>query len=152
LILIGGYGTRLRPLTLTVPKPLVDFGDKPILCHQIDALAKAGVKEVILAVNNLPPELMSSLITLEEKYNVKISISIENEPLGTAGPIRLAKEKILQDNESGMFFVFNSDVICDYPLEKFVEFHKAHGREGTILTTLVEDPTRYGVIVSKENG
>ena len=83
---------------------------------------------------------------------MKISISIENEPLGTAGPIRLAKEKILQDNESGMFFVFNSDVICDYPLEKFVEFHKAHGREGTILTTQVEDPTRYGVIISKENG
>jgi mannose-1-phosphate guanylyltransferase len=52
LILIGGYGTRLRPLTLTVPKPLVDFGDKPILCHQINALAQAGVTEIILAVNN----------------------------------------------------------------------------------------------------
>ncbi len=51
-----------------------------------------------------------------------------------------------------MFFVFNSDVICDYPLIKFIEFHKAHGKEGTILTTLVEDPTRYGVIISKENG
>ena len=73
LILIGGYGTRLRPLTLTVPKPLVDFGDKPILCHQIDALAKAGVKEVILAVNNLPPELMSSLITLEETVSYTLS-------------------------------------------------------------------------------
>jgi mannose-1-phosphate guanylyltransferase len=47
-----------------------------------------------------------------------------------------------------MFFVFNSDVICDYPLDKFVEFHKSHGREGTILTTTVEDPTRYGVIVA----
>jgi mannose-1-phosphate guanylyltransferase len=61
LILIGGYGTRLRPLTLTVPKPMVDFGDKPILCHQIDALAKVGVTEVILAVNNVPPELLESL-------------------------------------------------------------------------------------------
>ena len=50
LVLVGGYGTRLRPLTLTVPKPIVDFGDKPILCHQIEALAKAGVTEVILAV------------------------------------------------------------------------------------------------------
>lgn len=51
---------------------------------------------------------------------MKISISIENEPMGTAGPIRLAKDKILKDNESGMFFVFNSDVICDYPLDKFI--------------------------------
>ena len=66
LILIGGYGTRLRPLTLTVPKPMVDFGDKPILCHQIDALAKVGVTEVILAVNNVPPELLESLKRYEE--------------------------------------------------------------------------------------
>ena len=50
LILVGGYGTRLRPLTLTVPKPIVDFGNKPSLCHQVEALAKAGVTEVVLAV------------------------------------------------------------------------------------------------------
>lgn len=72
--------------------------------------------------------------------------------MGTAGPIRLAKDIILADNTEGMFFVFNSDVICDYPLEEFVAFHKSHGREGTILTTTVEDPTRYGVIISKEDG
>lgn len=83
---------------------------------------------------------------------MKITISIESEPLGTAGPLRLAKDLILKDNDSGLFFVFNSDVICDYPLDKFVEFHKSHGKEGTILTTIVEDPTRYGVIVSKDDG
>ena len=66
LILIGGYGTRLRPLTFTVPKPLVFFGDKPILCHQIQALAEAGVTEVILAVNNVPPTLIESLKTYED--------------------------------------------------------------------------------------
>ena len=68
--MIGGFGTRLRPLTLTVPKPLVYFGDRPILCHQIEALTKAGVTEVILAVNNLPPELMEYLKKIEEMvYN-----------------------------------------------------------------------------------
>jgi mannose-1-phosphate guanylyltransferase len=67
LVLMGGFGTRLRPLTLTVPKPLVDFGHLPILCHQIKALAKAGVTEVILAVNNLPPELLVVLKGFEEK-------------------------------------------------------------------------------------
>jgi mannose-1-phosphate guanylyltransferase len=66
LILIGGYGTRLRPLTFSVPKPLVFFGDKPILCHQIKALAEAGVTEVILAVNNVPPALIDSLKTYED--------------------------------------------------------------------------------------
>jgi mannose-1-phosphate guanylyltransferase len=54
LILIGGFGTRLRPLTLSVPKPLVDFANKPVLCHQIEALAKVGVKEIILAINYQP--------------------------------------------------------------------------------------------------
>jgi mannose-1-phosphate guanylyltransferase len=72
--------------------------------------------------------------------------------MGTAGPLRLARDIILADNKEGMFFVFNSDVICDYPLEDFVTFHKSHGREGTLLTTTVEDPSRYGVIITKEDG
>lgn len=79
-------------------------------------------------------------------------MSIEDVPMGTAGPIRLAKEKILADNESGLLFVFNSDVICEFPLEKLIAFHKGHGKEGTILVTEVEDPTKYGVVVAKENG
>ena len=65
LILVGGFGTRLRPMTLTVPKPLMDFGNKPILCHQIEALAKAGVKEVILAVNYQPEVMEKELASYE---------------------------------------------------------------------------------------
>ncbi len=72
--------------------------------------------------------------------------------MGTAGPIRLAKEQILRDNTSGLFFVFNSDVICEYPLDKLVEFHKHHGKEGTIIVTQVLDPSKYGVVVAKEDG
>jgi len=72
--------------------------------------------------------------------------------MGTAGPIRLAKDKLLSDNSSGLFFVFNSDVICEFPLKKLVEFHKSHGKEGTIIVTTVEDPTKYGVVISKEGG
>lgn len=148
LILVGGFGTRLRPMTITVPKPLIDFGNLPILCHQIEALSKAGVTEVILAVNYQPEFMMNTLRPYEEKYGVKISFSIEDEPLGTAGPIRLAKERLLADNPSGLFFVFNADIICTYPLDKMVEFHKSHGKEGTLVVTQVEDPTRYGVIVA----
>ena len=72
--------------------------------------------------------------------------------MGTAGPIRLAKEHILKDNEHGLFFVFNSDVICEYPLDKLVTFHKNHGKEGTIIVTEVQDPSKYGVVVAKEDG
>jgi len=152
LILVGGFGTRLRPLTLTVPKPLVDFCNLPILCHQIQALSKAGVTEVILAVNYQPEVMMKELKNLEEQYKIKITCSLEDEPMGTAGPIRLAKDLILADNPSELLFVFNSDVICHYPLDKMVEYHKSHGKQGTIMVTEVEDPTKYGVVVADGDG
>lgn len=148
LILVGGFGTRLRPLTLTVPKPLMDFCNLPILCHQIQALAGAGVTEVILAINYQPEVMMKELEVLEKKYGLKITCSLESEPLGTAGPIRLAKELILADNTEGLLFVFNSDVICNYPLDQLIKFHKSHGKEGTIMVTEVEDPSKYGVVVA----
>lgn len=110
-------------MTLTVPKPLVDFGNTPILCHQIQALAKAGVDEVILAINYQPEVMMKALVEYEKLYNIKITCSLETEPLGTAGPIRLAEKIIRENNVKGLFFVFNSDVICEYPLDKLVAFH-----------------------------
>jgi len=151
LILVGGFGTRLRPMTLTVPKPLMDFCNLPILCHQIQALAGAGVTEVILAINYQPEVMMKELKKFEEMYKIKITCSLESEPLGTAGPIRLAREIILADNTDNLLFVFNSDVICHFPLDKMVEFHKSHGGDGTIMVTKVEDPSKYGVVVADDN-
>ena len=72
--------------------------------------------------------------------------------MGTAGPLRLAKEHCMNNNPDGLLFVFNSDVTCDYPLKRLVEFHKSHGKEGTLMVTTVENPARYGVIIAKENG
>ena len=83
----------------------------------------------------------------EKEYNVKIEFSVETEPLGTAGPLKLA-EKILGKDDSP-FFVLNSDVICDYPFQELADFHKAHGEEGTIVVTKVEEPSKYGVVVHK---
>lgn len=152
LILVGGFGTRLRPLTLTVPKSVIDFCDKPIMVHQIAALADAGVKEVILAINYQPEQIQEYLAEYEKEYNIKITCSKEEEPMGTAGPLKIAEEIIKQDNDEGLFFVFNSDIICDYPLKQMIEFHKSHGKEGTIVTTPVEDPSRFGVILSDDKG
>lgn len=72
--------------------------------------------------------------------------------MGTAGPIRLAKDIITQNNESGLFFVFNSDIICEFPLTDMIKFHKNHQKEGTIFVTEVQDPSKYGVIVAEEDG
>ncbi|QLG71578.1 hypothetical protein HG535_0B06230 [Zygotorulaspora mrakii] len=145
LILVGGYGTRLRPLTLTVPKPLVEFGNRPMILHQIEALANAGVTDIVLAVNYRPEVMVETLKKYEKEYGVSITFSVETEPLGTAGPLKLA-EAVLKKDKSP-FFVLNSDVICDYPFEELAKFHKAHGGQGTIVATKVDEPSKYGVIV-----
>lgn len=93
--------------------------------------------------------LTSPWIQYEEQYNVRIEFSVESEPLGTAGPLKLA-EKILGKDDSP-FFVLNSDIICDYPFKQLAEFHKNHGDEGTIVVTKVDEPSKYGVVVHKPN-
>ncbi|RKU49326.1 mannose-1-phosphate guanyltransferase [Coniochaeta pulveracea] len=149
LILVGGFGTRLRPLTLTLPKPLVEFGNKRMILHQIEALAAAGVTDIVLAVNYRPEVMEKHLAEYEKQFGINITFSIETEPLGTAGPLKLA-EKVLRKDDTP-FFVLNSDVTCDYPFEQLAAFHKAHGDEGTIVVTKVEEPSKYGVIVHKPN-
>lgn len=164
LILVGGFGTRLRPLTLSCPKPLVEFCNKSIVKHQIEALVAVGVTTVILAVNYQPQVMLTALQEMEALYGIKIKCSHETEPLGTAGPLALAKELLLEGEEGGQtkdggkaaaaepFFVFNSDVICEYRLKDFLAFHKSHGAEGTIMVTQVEEPSKYGVVLSDKAG
>lgn len=148
LLLVGGFGTRLRPLTFSKAKPLIEFINKPILVHQIEALKKVGVDEVVLAINYNAEKMFSYLKEFEKEYNIKISVSKEDVPLGTAGPIGLAKN-ILKDADD--IFIFNADITCEFPLQEMLEFHKKHGKEGTIATTKVKDPSRFGVIVTDEN-
>eukprot|EP00049_Salpingoeca_infusionum_P014562 m.275357 g.275357 ORF g.275357 m.275357 type:complete len:365 (+) comp15696_c0_seq1:327-1421(+) len=145
LILVGGYGTRLRPLTLSLPKPLVPFANIPMVMHQVQALKEAGVDHVVLAVNYRADIMEAELRKYEEKLGIQITMSLETEPLGTAGPLKLS-ESVLRDGEP--FFVLNSDVICNFPFKDLLAFHKAHGKEGTILVTKVEEPSKYGVVVS----
>ncbi|CDS14396.1 Putative Mannose-1-phosphate guanyltransferase [Lichtheimia ramosa] len=147
LILVGGFGTRLRPLTLTLPKPLVEFANKPMILHQIESLAKAGVTDIVLAVNYRPEIMVAALKQYEKEFGVTITFSVETEPLGTAGPLALAREILGKDDSP--FFVLNSDIICDYPFEQLRDFHLAHGCEGTIVVTKVDDPSKYGVIVNR---
>jgi mannose-1-phosphate guanylyltransferase len=149
LILVGGFGTRLRPLTLSVPKPLVEFANKPMILHQIEAFVKVGVKEVVLAINGKPELMASCLRKYESELGIKITYSQETQPLGTAGPLALARS-ILDEGNGEPFFVLNSDITCEYPLAELLAFHKNHGKEGTILVTKVEEPSKYGVVVLKE--
>ena len=115
LILVGGYGTRLRPLTLSKPKPLVEFANKPILLHQIEALVQCGVNHVVLAVSYQADQLEQEMQVEAARLGITITFSHEREPLGTAGPLALSREVLAKDDEP--FFVLNSDVICDFPFK-----------------------------------
>lgn len=150
LILVGGYGTRLRPLTLSTPKPLVEFANKPILLHQLEALVSAGVKQVILAVSYRAEQMEAELCVQAEKLGVELIFSHETEPLGTAGPLALAKDILKSSTEP--FFVLNSDVICEFPFKQLEMFHRNHGKEGTIVVTKVEEPSKYGVVLYNNSG
>lgn len=148
VILVGGYGTRLRPLTLTRPKPLVEFCNKPTLLHQVEALAEAGVNHVILAVSYLSDVLEAEMRAEEQRLGITITMSQEKEPLGTAGPLALAKNLLQETNEP--FFVLNADITCEYPFKEMIKFHQKHGREGTLIVTRVDEPSKYGVIVFEQ--
>ncbi|RID61455.1 hypothetical protein BRARA_E00601 [Brassica rapa] len=149
LILVGGFGTRLRPLTLSLPKPLVDFANKPMILHQIEALKAVGVDEVVLTVNYQAEVMLNFLKDVEAKLEIKITCSRETEPMGTAGPLALARDKLV-DGSGEPFFVLNSDVISEYPFKEMIEFHKAHGGEASIMVTKVDEPSKYGVVVMEE--
>lgn len=149
LILVGGYGTRLRPLTFTRSKPLVEFCNKPMVEYMLDALTEVGCKKIVFALSELQNDLKAYMQEYQErKKSIQIIPSIESEPLGTAGPISLAKEHL----KGHRFFMMNSDVMSPYPFKDLLEFHLSHGGEGTIMSWDVDDPSRFGVILSDESG
>ncbi|CAN6442856.1 unnamed protein product [Victoria cruziana] len=120
-----------------------------MILHQIEALKAVGVTEVVLAINYQPEVMLTFLKEFESKLGMKITCSRETEPLGTAGPLALAREKLI-DESGDPFFVLNSDVICEYPLKEMIEFHKSHGGEASIMVTKVDEPSKYGVVVLDE--
>ena len=120
-----------------------------MILHQIESLVKAGVKDVVLAVNYRPEVMVEQLQKYEKEFGITITFSVETEPLGTAGPLALARDILAKDDEP--FFVLNSDIICDFPFQQMIKTHKAHGKEGTLVVTKVEEPSKYGVIVCQPN-
>jgi len=107
-------------------------------------LIKVGVTEVIFAIAHEPNKFIDCMKKYEKELNVKFTYSEEKSPLGTAGPLALAKDK-LDDGEP--FFVLNSDITCSFPFEDLLKFHKSHGHEGTIMVTKVDEPSKYGVVI-----
>src|SRR3989339_1132414 len=140
VILCGGEGTRLRPLTYEIPKSMVPVQGKPVLEHLINLFRKHGIFEIILCVGYLKDKIKSHFGD-GSKYGVKITYVEENEPLGTAGPIKLCKDLI---NET--FIVSNGDERKNVNIPEMVsKCHRINDALGTIALTTVQDTSTYGV-------
>jgi mannose-1-phosphate guanylyltransferase len=151
IVLVGGKGTRLRPLTETVPKPALTLVDRPFLAHMIEWLAGHGVTEVVLACGFLPDVLREALAGEEERAGVRIRYAVEPEPLGTAGAIRFAADS-LGDELEQRFLALNGDVLTDLDLSALIAAHRERGAAATIALHPVEDSSAFGLVHSGPEG
>ena len=145
IVLVGGQGTRLRPLTATVPKPALTLVDRPFLAYMIEWLAGHGVGEVVLACGFLPDVLREALVGEEERAGVRIRYVAEPEPLGTAGAIRFAADRI-GDELDDCFLALNGDVLTDLDLTALLNAHRERGALATIGLHPVDDSSAYGLV------
>lgn len=143
IILAGGRGTRLRPYTLVLPKPLMPIGEQPILEVIIKQLVAAGFDHITLAVNH-QAEIIKAFFMDGSKWGIRIDYSLENKPLSTMGPLKLIKD--LTDN----FLVMNGDILTDLDYADLFETHVRHNEIFTISSYVREQLVDYGVLETAE--
>jgi mannose-1-phosphate guanylyltransferase len=148
IVLVGGEGTRLRPLTFTTPKPLLPIANVAFLERQLAWLGRHGVDEVVLSLGYLPDAFVAHFPE-GRCGDIRLGYAVEDDPLGTAGGIRYAAD------EAGInerFIVCNGDVLTELDLSALVRFHEARGAEATIHLARVPDPSAFGVVPTHEDG
>jgi mannose-1-phosphate guanylyltransferase len=148
IVLVGGFGTRLRPLTDQVPKPMLPIGHRPMIVGLVDRLARGGVTDVTLALG-FRPEPFVAAFPEGLSGDTVVRYAVEPEPLDTAGAIRFAAEAAGVDET---FVVVNGDVVTDLDVASLVAAHRASGAAATIHLTPVADPSAFGVVETAADG
>ena len=146
LILAGGKGTRLRPLTVYTPKPIVPVLNRPFLLYQIDILRRAGVTDITLSLN-YQPDKIEHLLGDGADHGVNLRYVTEPSPMGTGGAYKFAAEAIRDTT-----IVFNGDILTDLDIFKVIAFHAQKKAEATIVLTPVENPSAYGLVETNSDG
>jgi mannose-1-phosphate guanylyltransferase len=146
LILAGGKGTRLRPLTIHTPKPVVPIANRPFLLYQIDLLKRAGIREITLSLSYQPGKI-EEILANGEDYGVHIRYAVEASPLGTAGAYKNAQEHL-----SRTTVVLNGDVFTNLDLAAVIAFHREKKAAATVVLTPVENPSAYGLVETEPDG
>jgi mannose-1-phosphate guanylyltransferase len=148
VVLVGGFGTRLRPLTSATPKQMLPIVDRPMIEHVVAHLGRHGVHEVVLSLGFLP-DAFASAYPDGICAGVPLHYAVEPEPLDTAGAVRFAA---LDAGIDERFLVVNGDALTDLDITRLVAFHEARGAEATIALHRVEDPSAFGVVPTDADG
>jgi mannose-1-phosphate guanylyltransferase len=146
LILLGGLGSRLRPLTLSRPKPLLPILNRPFISYQIDLLKKFGIRKVVLALGHKAAHFRRQLGT-GKTWGVRFVYSLEDQPLGTGGAIRHALPHL-----TGPAFILNGDVMSDFDLEQMAALHQRKKADATLTLVEVADPSAFGLVETNATG
>ncbi|MDQ4030197.1 MAG: nucleotidyltransferase family protein, partial [Actinomycetota bacterium] len=145
VVMAGGEGTRLRPLTSNQPKPMVQIVGKPCMEHIVDLLRRHRMTDVVVTLAFLP-QAIRGYFGDGETLGVTIEYSVEETPAGTAGSVRLAG-RALEDT----FLVISGDALCDVDLSALVAFHREKGAAATIGLKSVENPLEFGIVVTDDD-
>ena len=145
VILVGGQGTRLRPLTDRTRKDMLPIVDRPLLAYTFEHLARHGVEHAIISCGYLPDQIEAGFGTQHD--GLALEYAIEDEPLGTGGAIGFAGREL-----EGSFFALNGDSLREADLGEMIAFHRSTGAKATILLTPVADPSRYGLVRTAADG
>ena len=146
IVMAGGEGTRLRPLTSNQPKPMVPVVGKPCMEHILELLHRHGIDEVTITLAFMP-QAIRTYFGDGEALGMSIDYSVEEEPLGTAGSVRLAARDFDEP-----FLVISGDALCDVDLHALVDHHKKTGAAVTIGLKSVENPLEFGIVVTDADG
>ena len=146
IIMAGGEGSRLRPLTCTIPKPLVPILNRPVMEYTIELLKRNQIEEIGVTLQYLPQEIENWFGDGRE-WNISLTYFTETNPLGTAGSVKNA-ESFLDDT----FIVISGDALTDFDLQKAIDFHKKKKALVTLILTSVNNPLEYGVVLTHKDG
>ncbi len=147
VVMAGGFGTRIQPLTHSRPKPMLPIVNKPMMEHTMMKLRDVGIEEFIVLLY-FKPEIIKEYFGDGSDFGIKITYVVPDDDYGTAGAVKLAQEHIGDEN----FIIISGDLVTDFDFKKIFDYHKEKNSKLTITLTSVENPLEFGVVIANENG
>ncbi len=146
-VMAGGFGTRIRPLTVNIPKPMLPLVNRPVLEHIVKLLRRHGITDIVMLLY-YHPEYIKNFFGDGSDFGVRINYVIPNKDLGTAGAVRFARDRFPDD----LYLIISGDLLTDFELSEMLDFHNKKSADVTIGLTRVDNPLQFGIVITDEEG